>query len=400
MKIKSITSLRNLAGKRVLVRVDYNVPIENGKIKENFKIEESLPTIEFLRKKGAKIILVSHLGRPKKRNLKFSLKPIAKNLEKIINSKVLLLDINDKTFNEDNEFEKLDKKIEKMSNGRVVCLENIRFLSGEQLNDQHLAKALASLADIFVLDGFAVAHRDTASVSGIPKYIPSYAGILLEKELKGLSKILKKPKKPFVVVLGGIKIHTKIPIIKKLLPKATHILIGGGIANTYLWAKGCKVGGSVIDKDKKKIILSYFKNKKIIMPVDVIIGTKNGKKVEAIDIDDKFKITDPKKSIYDIGPKTISLYTKYIKSANTIVWNGALGMFEQAPYNWGGDSLARLMASRSKGRAFGVTGGGETVEIVRGLNLTDDIDLVSTGGGAMLEFLSGKKLPGIKALEK
>jgi 3-phosphoglycerate kinase len=400
MKIKSLKDIKKLSGKRVLVRVDFNVPLKAGRIKEIYKIEKGLPTIRHLRQAGAKVIIVSHLGRPEGRDAKLSLKPVAAELKKLLGCAVGFLDISDKTVNDKKTLENLLKKIASLKNGSVTLLENVRFIKGEETNDPKTAKMLASLADIFVLDGFAVAHRPAASVSGVAKLLPAYAGLLMEEEIAGLSRLLEKPKKPLVVILGGVKMETKIPLINKFLPKAAQILLGGGIVNTCLWAKGFKVGGSLVDRQYRKLALSYFKNKKIIMPVDLVVGGAKGESAKVVALDKKFKIIGSKTGIYDIGPKTIALYAKYIKKANTIVWNGAMGMFEVRPYQWGSNSVARLMASRSKGRAYGVAGGGETVEILKNIKHMDEVDLVSTGGGAMLEFLSGKKLPGVIAVAK
>jgi len=262
-----------------------------------------------------------------------------------------------------------------------------------------LSKKLASLGDIYVLDGFAVAHRAAASVSGVAKYLPSYAGLLLEKEITGLSKAMDKPKKPFVLILGGVKMETKIPVIKNLLPKCNYALIGAGIINTYLWAKGYKVGDSVVDKDFKKEILKYCNSKKVIKPVDVVVGTMDGKTYRHVMINKKpNQICKTGESILDCGPGTIQLYAKYIKKAETLVWNGPMGLFQTKPYEIGSFSIARLVASRAKGKAFGVIGGGETLQAMELVGMTEYVDLVSTGGGAMLEFLSGKKLPGVVAV--
>jgi len=282
--------------------------------------------------------------------------------------------------------------------GAVVMLENIRFVKGEIENSEKLSKDLANLADIFVLDGFAVAHRSASSVSGVAKYLPAYAGLLLQEEIEGLDQVVKKPKKPLVAVLGGIKMETKIPVLKNLLSKANYILVGGGIVNTYLWAKGYKVGSSIVDKNFKKEILRYCSNKKVILPVDVIVGSSNGKKAQVIDV----KKLNLKKDvgIFDIGPKTIRLFAGYIKKSKTVVWNGAMGNFEQHPYEYGTHSVAHLVASVSKRKAFGVAGGGETVEALKKLHLLSDVDLASTGGGSMLEYLGGNKLPGLEVLKK
>ncbi|MFA5127424.1 MAG: phosphoglycerate kinase [Patescibacteria group bacterium] len=400
MKINTLDRAKKLSGKRVLVRADFNVPIKNGKIQETYKIEQGLPTINFLVQAGAKVIIMSHLGRPNGPDKTLSLKPVAKSLEKLFGKKINFFSVGDKEINGKKLLDKFVDKIKSLPNGSVTLLENIRFIKGEEKNDSKVAKALASLGEIFVLDGFAVAHRDSASVSGVAKYLPSYAGLLMEKELSGLSRLTDKPKRPFAAVIGGAKMETKIPLIKKLLPKVDCILLGGGIVNTCLWAKGYKVGGSLIEKKYKKEALAYLKNRKIIMPVDVVIGDARGKKVYTAKIDNKFKISDKNLAIYDIGPETITRYAKILKNAETLAWNGALGMFEQSPYHWGSYSIARIFAARAKGKEFGVAGGGETVEIVKKLKLTEEIDLVSTGGGAMLEFLSGKILPGAKAVAK
>lgn len=400
MKIKTIPARSDLKGKRVLVRVDFNVPLKNGKIKEAYKIEKSLPTIEYLKRAGAITILMSHLGRPKGIDKKLSLKPAAAALGKMLKEKIVFIEIGDREINDKKIFAKKIAKLNVLKKGSIVLLENIRFIKGEEKNDLKAAKALSSLADIFILDGFAVAHRDSASVTGVSKYLPTFAGLLMQEELAGLARLTEKPKKPFVIVLGGAKMETKVPLIKKLLPKATQILVGGGIINTCLWAKGADVGRSIVDKNFKKTALSYWKNKKIVMPVDLIVGETSGRRAKTAVMSPKFNIGNSKFGIYDIGPKTVSLFAKIIKKANTLVWNGAMGMFETAPYQWGSNSVARLLGSRAKGKAFGVAGGGETVEIIKKLKLMDQIDLVSTGGGAMLEFLAGKKLPGVGTVIK
>jgi len=391
MNFRRIKDLKGLKNKTVLVRADFNVPIKDGEVADNFKIKKGLPTLEYLIGKKAKVIVVTHLGRPDGYNAKFSLKPVQKELGRLLKKNIDLLDV--------RNWDQVVQKTGCLSAGDVTLLDNIRFIKGEEQNSRFVSKKLASLADVFVLDGFAVAHRDASSVSGVAKYLPAYAGLLFAEEIKTLSELLKKPKKPFVVILGGAKMETKIPVLKNLLAIADRILLGGGIINTYLWASGCKVGDSIVSKDFKKQALKYCSKKKVIMPVDLIVGRENGEYAHARKVNKKL---DLKKGmgIYDIGPETIKLYAKYIKSAQTLVWNGAVGHFEQHPYQYGTYSIARLVAARSKGKAVGICGGGETVEVLEKLNLSDDIDLVSTGGGAMLEFLSGKNLPGVKAVRK
>ncbi len=384
LNFKTIRDIKDLKNKTVLLRVDFNVPIEKGKIKDDYKIKTSLPTIKYLLDKKVKIILVSHLGRPLKKEKKYSLKPVALELEKLLKRKIGFQDF---------------KKYKK-NNNSITLLENIRYYKEEQDNSVKFSESLASLADIFILDGFAVSHRASASVVGVSKFLPAYAGLLFEKEINGLNKVLVNPKKPMIIILGGVKMETKIPILKNLIKLADYILVGGGVANTFLKSKGYKVGTSLTDDNYLKQALAFVSKQKIILPLDVIVGGKNGKNCEIVNIDKNFKIIDPKLGIYDIGPQTVQKYSEFIKQAKTLVWNGALGYFEQKEYSYGTYALASLISARSKGKAYGVCGGGETIEILKNLKLEDDIDLLSTGGGAMLEFLAGKKLPGLEILKK
>jgi len=401
MKLKTLKQIKNIKDKRVLVRVDFNVPIKNGKVQDDSRIRASLPTIKYLLENDAKVILVSHLGRPEGMDKKLSLAPVLEKLKQISNFKSTSLEDRFPIFNQLPivNLEQAKIAIETMKQGQVIMLENIRFFEEEEKNDKKFAKQLAKLVDVFVLDGFAVAHRETASVSGVAKYLPAYAGLLLESEILNLSQLMKKPKKPYIAVLGGAKIETKLPVLKSVLKHADFILLGGGLVNTCLWAKGYEIGKSLLNKDFKKEALRLWKNKKIIFPVDVVVGDLKGKKYRVVNLNKKNEIKNSE-AILDIGPATIRLYTKYIKSAQTLVWNGAMGYFEQKPYDIGTLSIARLVASRSKGKAFGVIGGGETIQTMEMVGMMSDIDFISTGGGAMLEFLSGKKLPGLKALIK
>jgi len=398
--MKTINKLKNLSGKIVLLRVDYNVPLKKSKILDDEKIIKSLPTIQALQTKNAKIIIVTHLGRPDGKTVPtLKVNPVALRLGELLKQRIVKLDSKNwaKSGGDQMRLELLTT-IDDMPPGQVAMLENIRFSPEEEGNKGTLAEELANLADIFVLDGFAVSHRADASVVGVAKYLPSYAGLLMESEVKALSKVLQRPRKPLVAIIGGIKAETKIPVIKNLLKKSNYILIGGGIVNTYLYALGFKIGNSVIDKKYAKEILQYCKNKKVIKPLDVVVGDIKGKKYWVKDLDKNFKITDKNLAIYDIGPKTIHEFAKYIKKAKTIVWNGAMGYFEQKPYQHGTYSIARLVATRSKGTAFGVVGGGETLLSLEAVKMSEYVDHISTGGGAMLEFLSGKKLPGVKIL--
>lgn len=392
MPFTSIKKVHNLKNKRVMVRVDFNVPVSRGRVLDDTRLRESLPTIEYLIKRQAKVIIVTHLGRPAGKRLRaLKLDPVARRLSELLKQKVKKLPRWSGV--------PVEKEINGLGQGQAVMLENIRFSPVEKNDQGTLSQELAGLADLFVLDGFAVAHRGDASVSGVAKYLPAYAGLLLEREVKGLEKVTKQPAQPFVIVIGGAKIETKVPVIKNLLPKADHILVGGGIVNTYLKAMGYKVGDSLVDDEFKKEAVAYAQRRKVILPVDVVVGTVDGKKYRVVAIGKKpHAICPPGEGILDVGPQTIRLFAGYIKRAKTIVWNGAMGKFEQKPYDVGTLAIARLVASRSKGKAYGVIGGGETLQAMELTGMSEYVDLISTGGGAMLEFLSGQELPGIEAL--
>ncbi|MSU74917.1 MAG: phosphoglycerate kinase [Candidatus Magasanikbacteria bacterium] len=391
MYIRSIKEIKDVKGRRVLVRVDFNVPLENGKVKDDFKIKKTLPTIQYLIKKGAKVILVSHLGRPKGVDTKLSLQPVVEHLEKLLKQLVAFVKIGRL-----QDWKIVGRAIEKLKNGELAMLENIRFVKGEEDNDPNVAKALAALADIFVSDCFAVAHRDAASITGVAKYLPHFAGLLLFEEVSVLSRAMEKPKRPLVVLLGGAKVETKIPIVRHLLQKADYILVGGEIANTYWWAKGSTVGQSLVGKDFKADILKYCKNKKVVLPVDCVVGAPQGGDVRVFSALSPMAVPNDH-GMYDIGPQTVELFSTYLKKAGTILWNGAMGKFEVRPYEKGTFALMKLLG---KTKAFSIVGGGESVEILKKCGIINKINLVSTGGGAMLEFLGGKKLPGIEALKK
>lgn len=399
MRVRSITAVKKLAGQRILLRVDCNVPLAKGKVKDDFKIRQSLPTIKYLLERGARVIIVSHLGRPVGVDVKLSLKPIADSLSAALGKKIPLIKIGGAV-----PWKTVAPKCALAQDGQAVLLENIRFVPGEEKNTAAFSRQLAALADLFVLDGFAVAHRAAASVSGVAKYLPAYAGLLLAEEIFVISKIASKPKPPLVVLLGGAKVETKIPVLESLLKKAAHILVGGGIVNTYLWATGNNVGQSLVGKEYKRKILRAAASKKIIWPVDVVVGRADGAGARVMSVDKKslikkkFRIA-PDEAIYDIGPETVRRFAGYIKKAQTLFWNGAMGKFEQHPYEYGTYALAELFAARSRGQAYGVAGGGETVAVLKARHLFHQVDFVSTGGGALLEYLAGKKLPGLKALE-
>ncbi len=393
VSLPSIKKVKSLAGKRVLVRVDFNVPMNRKAIADDSRIKASLPTIQYLHEQNAQVIIVTHMGRPDGKVIdSLKLDPVAKRLASLLKIKVKKMG--------EVVGPRVETTIKNMRLGDVVMLENIRFSADEKNERGELAKQLAAYADLFVLDGFAVAHRSAASVSGVPRFIPGYAGLLLEQEINGLDKLLHRPKVPFIAILGGAKMETKVPVLKNILPRATYVLLGGGIINTFFKARGYGVGESLLDAEYVPQALRYCRNRKAVVPIDVIVGSPDGKESRTVSIGKKpHVLCNSGEAIFDIGPATIELYKGYIEKAKTIVWNGAMGYFEQKPYDKGTRSIARFIADQSKGKAYGVVGGGETVQALEMIGMSDAVDLVSTGGGAMLEYLSGEKLPGIEVLK-
>ncbi|MDP3837276.1 MAG: phosphoglycerate kinase [bacterium] len=386
MKIKSLKQKKKWQGERVLLRVDFNVPRVGKRISEDFRIKAALPTIEFLQKQGARLIVISHWGDPVNVDPELSTRALARHLQKLLGKPVKFVGA---TIGK-----KVEAAVSAMKDGDIIILENLRFESGEKKNDIKFAQALAALADVYVGDAFSVCHREQASVSAVTRYLPAYAGLQLEAELKNLEKIMK-PSKPLVMVMGGAKISTKAPIIKKLYPLASQILLGGGLANTFLKYQGYPIGKSLHDKESKKIVAQFYKKgklmPKIILPPDVIVCTKQGKSAQR-------SVKDVKTSdnIFDIGPDSVALFAKYIKKAHTIVWNGPLGKFEDAAYKHGTLAVGAIIAARSTGPSFGLVGGGETIEALKLTKMEEYIDWVSTAGGAMLSYLGGEKMPGLK----
>lgn len=397
--LRRLSKARNLFNKVVLVRVDFNVPIAHKHIVDDARLHASVPTINYLRDRGAKVVLITHMGRPQGKMMPtLRVNPLLPRLSDLLGTSVVKLDTRNWKLTNKRKLE-LIEDIERMRPGTVAMMENIRFAADEKKNTGVLAQELAALADMFVLDGFAVAHRDTASVTGVAQHLPSYAGLLLQKEQKALNKLLRKPKKPFVAVLGGAKMETKIPVMKHLSQRADTILLGGGIVTTYFWAKGYKVGDSIRDTSFKKEILSYGKKRHVIVPVDLVVGTVDGKSHRIVDVKrTPHSLCKKGEAIFDIGPKTIQKYATYIKGAKTLVWNGAMGYFEQAPYYVGTMAIARLIASVAKGSAYGVIGGGETIQAMDYVGMGEYVDHVSTGGGAMLAYLANETVPGIDAV--
>lgn len=386
MKIKSLRQKRNWQGQKVLLRLDLNVPQVKGKIFDDFRLQAALPTINFLLAEKARLIIVSHWGDPKAQEANLSTRLLAKRLQMLLQHKV--------KFIPDIVGNKALSAASSLKNGEIIFLENLRFDAGEKKNDKKFAKKLAALADVYVNDAFSVCHRQHASVSAISDMLPAYAGLQLEAEIRNLQKILK-PKKPLVVVMGGAKMSTKAPLIKKLYSPASQILLGGGLANTFLKKSGIEIGRSLCDKNADKYLGQFFSRKKIaskiILPIDVIVQTKNGKNLHKY-------LKDIKKSdsILDIGPDTITLFSTYIKKAQSIIWNGPLGKFEEDPFKHGTMAIAVIIAARSSGPPFGLIGGGETVEDLKMTKMENCLDWVSTAGGAMLSYLGGEKMPGLK----
>ena len=386
---KTLSQL-DFKGKRVLLRCDLNVPIaQNGSILNDFRIKQSAPTIKYLTDRGAKVILISHLGDPGGRIIEsLRLDRIKEKLADFLNQPVLKT--NDCIGSSAKEM------VETMQDGEVLLLENIRFYKEEEANDEQFAKELANLGDIYINDAFGVCHRKHASVVGIPKYLPSAAGLLLEKEIKVLSRVLENPWRPLAVVIGGVKISTKIKMIEKFIKLADNVLIGGGIANTILIGKSVMVGFPLPEKEiLKKINKIDLTNTKIHLPIDGIIALKD--KGEEFIRQGAIGVAKKEEAVLDIGPETIKIFKKIIQEAKMIVWNGPLGLSEDKRFENGTKEVAEAIVRNYS--AFKVAGGGETVEALSKFDAFDKFDHVSTGGGAMLDFLSGEKLPGILSID-
>lgn len=386
MKFVDEVEIKN---KTVLLRVDFNVSLNpNHSIADDARIKQSLPTIELLLKNHNKLILIAHLGEPEKRNAADSLIRVKNRLHEYLPKHKI-------TFVED--FLK-NPDIATLNDGDIVMLENIRFYPGEQENDPEFAKELAALGEIYINDAFSVSHRKAASIVGLPKLLPSYGGLLLKKEVEMLDKIMKHPKKPFVAIMGGKKITTKIKFINKLITVADYLLLGGGLANTFLVAEGNRLGDSLVsDQDIKvaKQILSHAKkeNTKLILPKDAVVGESLSSKTSIVKKVDEIKADD---QILDIGPETEAEFGAIIDDAATIVWNGPVGYMENPVFKRGTDFLYYSITENST--AISVVGGGDTLSAIDNKEYLDKITHISTGGGAMLEFIENGTLPGIEAL--
>jgi phosphoglycerate kinase len=372
--------------KVVLLRVDFNVPIKNGKILDDKRIKAAVPTIKYLIKKNAKIVIMSHLGRPDgKFSEELMLEPVGERLEKLLGSKVMTL--------KDCTGIVAESGIEKLKPGEIAMLENLRFYKEEEKDDDEFGEKLAKLGDLYVNDAFAVSHRANASVHSITKFLPCCAGFLLQKEIDMLSAITENPKKPFIAILGGAKVSDKIGIIENLLKRVDKLLVGGAMMFTFLKAQGLEIGKSKVEDDKLDIARKLLSNQKIILPIDVVIAVeaKESAKAKTVLVQDMSKYMIG----LDIGKDTVKYFGTIIKNSKTIFWNGPLGMFEIKKFAKGTNDIAKIV---SKTKAVSVIGGGETAAAVD--KFKSKITHISTGGGASLEFVEGKKLPGIKALEE
>jgi phosphoglycerate kinase len=393
MPIRTVDQIE-LRGERVFIRVDFNVPQdEKNNITDDTRILLSLPTIRFVSEAGGKVILASHLGRPKgKRDPKFSLAPIAERLSQLLGKKVALA--------KDCMGEEVQRQIGGMKEGEVLLLENLRFHPEEEKNEEAFSKALASLCDVYVNDAFGAAHRAHASTEGMTRFVKVLAaGFLMMKEIQSLEKALVNPQKPYVAILGGAKVSDKIGVIQNLLDKVTTLLVGGGMAYTFLKGEGFEVGKSLVEGGQIGFSLSLLerakKRIKFLLPSDHVAA-------ERIDARAKREIVKSDQIpsgwvCLDIGPETVNTFSQEIQSAKTIVWNGPMGVFEMEPFSHGTFAIAKAIASSS---AFSIVGGGDSVAAVNKAGIADRISHISTGGGASLEFLEGKKLPGIEALRR
>tara|TARA_B100001540_G_scaffold254399_1_gene231282 strand:+ start:297 stop:1475 length:1179 start_codon:yes stop_codon:yes gene_type:complete len=391
--MRSIKDETNLNNKKILLRLDLNVPLNNGKIHDTTRIDKILPTLKFLIKQNSKIIILSHVGRPKGKVVKeLSLKPISEYMAKKLNQKVMLITKNIKEINNKELFNNIDEKI--------IMLENIRYYFEEEKNDYEFAKHLSTLGDIYVNDAFSCSHRAHASIQKISNFLPSFSGLQLDLEIKALKKITSEIKKPITCIIGGSKISTKINLIKNLIPKFDNIIIVGAMANNIIKYMGHNIGKSLHEENSDRIIkeiliFSKKQNCKIIYPDDIVVakdfnGSPQTKNINKILSDEM---------ILDIGPKTLKKINNLIDKSNTILWNGPAGYFENPKFAYGSIKIAqKIIENNIAKKIYSVAGGGDTVSLLNSLNCINKFNFVSTAGGAFLEYLEGKQLPGIKAL--
>lgn len=390
MNKKSVRDIE-LSGKKVFVRVDFNVPVENGKITDDKRIRETLPTINYLIEQGAKIILASHFGRPKGQVVEeMRLTPVAARLSDLLNKPVQKVD--------EAIGENVKAEVAKLNNGDVLLLENVRFYPGEEKNDAELAKQFAELADVFVNDAFGAAHRAHASTEGIAHHLPAVSGLLMERELDVLGKALSNPERPFTAIIGGSKVKDKIDVINHLTELADNIIIGGGLAYTFFKAQGHEIGKSLLDESKLDVVLGFIEKaeklgKKFYLPVDIVVSDdfSADANTQIVDID---SIPAEWEGV-DIGPKTRAIYADVIKNSKLVVWNGPMGVFEIEPFAGGTREVAEACANTE---GYTIIGGGDSAAAAEKFNLADKMNHISTGGGASLEFMEGKALPGVVAL--
>ncbi len=387
MRLRDIRSV-NVRGKRVLVRVDYNVELEpGGRLRDTTRLTATLPTIQWLLRRGARVVLVSHRGRPRGREARLSLKPLVGPLRRMLKHQVAFLEA--PVFSR-----RLDEALRTVPPTTIILLENIRYEAGEEDNSPALAKRLAGLADLAVNDAFADSHRSHASIVGVAKYRRMYAGLLLQAEVAVLTALLTKPARPYVAIIGGAKISTKLHLLKQLLHQADMVLLGGALANTLLQAEGVAVGASLTEPTMLKAAEGLVStNVKLKIPCDVVVATSRRARVPTrVTAVGHIRRRD---IILDIGPDTVELFRRVIKTARTVVWNGPMGVYELPPFDRGTVALAKVIAAQ---RCSSVAGGGETVDAIRRSGVSRRFTFLSTGGGAMLELLEGKTLPGVAAV--
>jgi len=390
----SISDLE-IEGKKVLIRCDFNVPLDDrGRITDDTRIEAALPTIRYGLGRDCRVILMSHLGRPKGKDTKLSLKPVAERLGQLLGQEVLMAP--------DCIGPDVEKMARELKGGQVLLLENLRFHPEEEANDERFAQKLASLADVFIQDAFGTVHRAHASTAGVAKYLPSGAGFLLQKEIKYLKQALEEPEKPFLAILGGAKISTKIDVIRNLLPKVDSLILGGAMAYTFLRAEDIETGSSMVEEDKIGVAKEILKEASrlkvtVLFPLDHIVANRVSEDAETKEISE-VAIPEGWRGV-DIGSFSIKRFSSVISSSKTIVWNGPMGIFEIEKFSKGTNAIAKAIAEATKKGSISIVGGGDSVAAVTKAGLEKYISHISTGGGAALEFLEGKELPGIAVLK-
>jgi len=392
MNLKTIRDI-SLKDKRVLVRVDFNVPLdEQGHVTDDTRIRATLPTIRYILEQGAKVILMSHLGRPKGKVVeKLRMNDIARRLGELLGKEVRKAD--------DCVGPEAEQTVSQLKPGEVLLLENLRFHPEEEANDREFARKLASLGDIYVNDAFGTAHRAHASTAGIAEFLPGYAGFLMEKEVKALGGILTDPERPFIAVLGGAKVADKIGVLKNLVEKVNGFLLGGGMANTFLRAEGYSLGDSLVDEEHIEFAKEFLDSVRrrgieVELPVDLVIAQDGDE--AATKVVSPREVPDGWRAL-DIGPKTVERFTRIIVNARTVFWNGPLGLFEKDAFARGSEAIARAL---TRPGVVSVVGGGDSLAVLEKIGLADKVTHASTGGGASLEFLEGRELPGVAVLEK